>query len=81
MKNKAIKLWSEEERPREKLKLHGEETLTDAELLAIMLGSGTKEKNVVELSKEIPMPLGLLPNAVGIVSQTAWETIYRTIIH
>ena len=53
MENKAIKDWNEEERPREKLKLHGEETLTDAELLAIMLGTGTKEKNVVELSKEI----------------------------
>ncbi len=53
MKNKAIKLWNEDERPREKLKLHGEKTLTDAELLAIMLGSGTKDKNVVELSHEI----------------------------
>ena len=53
MKNKAIKLWNEDERPREKLKLHGEKTLTDAELLAIMLGSGTKDKNVVELSREI----------------------------
>lgn len=53
MENKAIKLWNEDERPREKLKLHGEKTLTDAELLAIMLGSGTKDKNVVELSREI----------------------------
>ena len=49
MKNKAIKLWNEDERPREKIKLHGVETLSDAELLAVMLGSGTKDKNVVEL--------------------------------
>ena len=53
MKNKTIKQLSEDERPREKIKLHGVETLTDAELLAVMLGSGTKDKNVVELSREI----------------------------
>ena len=53
MENKAIKLWNEEERPREKIKLHGVKILTDAELLAVMLGSGTKDKNVVELSREI----------------------------
>lgn len=70
MKNKAIKLWSEEERPREKLKLHGEETLTDAELLAIMLGSGTKEKNVVELSKEI------LDSVGGDLNQLARLTLH-----
>lgn len=53
MENKAIKLWNEDERPREKIKLHGVKILTDAELLAVMLGSGTKDKNVVELSREI----------------------------
>ena len=53
MRNKSIKDWNEEERPREKIKLHGVETLTDAELLAVMLGSGTRDKNVVELSREI----------------------------
>ena len=58
MENKAIKLWNEDERPREKIKLHGVETLTDAELLAVMLGSGTKDKNVVELSREILASVG-----------------------
>ena len=58
MKNRTIKDWNEDERPREKLKLHGEETLTDAELLAIMLGSGTRDKNVVELSREILNSVG-----------------------
>lgn len=70
MKNKAIKLWNEAERPREKLKLHGEETLTDAELLAIMLGSGTKEKNVVELSREI------LDSVGGDLNQLARLTLH-----
>ena len=58
MKNRTIKDLKEDERPREKLKLHGEETLTDAELLAIMLGSGTRDKNVVELSREILNSVG-----------------------
>lgn len=53
MENKTIKQLREDERPREKIKLHGVEILTDAELLAVMLGSGTKDKNVVELSREI----------------------------
>ena len=38
--------------------MHGVETLTDAELLAVMLGSGTKDKNVVELSREILASVG-----------------------
>lgn len=58
MKNRTIKDWNEDERPREKLKLHGERMLTDAELLAIMLGSGTRDKNVVELSREILNSVG-----------------------
>ena len=53
MENKTIKQWSEEERPREKIKRYGIEMLSEAELLAVMLGSGTKDKNVVELSREI----------------------------
>ncbi len=40
-------------RPREKLWERGVETLTNPELLAILLGSGTKKKNVHELAKEI----------------------------
>ena len=53
MEKKTIKQWSEEERPREKIKRYGIEMLSEAELLAVMLGSGTKDKNVVELSREI----------------------------
>ena len=70
MENKAIKLWNEDERPREKIKLHGMETLTDAELLAVMLGSGTKDKNVVELSREI------LDSVGGRLDQLARLTLY-----
>lgn len=41
------------DRPREKLFRYGVDRLTNAELLAILLGSGTKKENAVELSKKI----------------------------
>lgn len=48
-----IKSWAEEDRPREKLLLKGKGQLTDAEHLAILIGSGTKELSAVDLSKLI----------------------------
>ena len=48
-----IKALPEELRPREKLLLFGENTLSDSELLAILLQSGTKEKNVIDLAQEV----------------------------
>lgn len=53
MKNQSIKMWAEDDRPREKMALKGRHTLSNAELLAILLGSGTREKSAVELSQEI----------------------------
>jgi len=50
---KSIKSWSEEDRPREKLLLKGREALSDSELIAILIGSGSREKSAVELSREI----------------------------
>ena len=48
-----IKDWNVQDKPREKFLANGPESLTDAELLAIMLGSGIKNKNVVEVAEEI----------------------------
>lgn len=48
-----IKSWAEEDRPREKLVLKGKNTLSDAELIAILIGSGNKTETAVELSKKI----------------------------
>lgn len=48
-----IKNWAEEDRPREKLLLKGKITLSDAELIAILIGSGNKVESAVELSKRI----------------------------
>lgn len=49
----SIKHWSEDDRPREKLVLKGKPSLSDAELIAILIGSGNREESAVELSKRI----------------------------
>jgi DNA repair protein RadC len=49
----TIKNWSPEDRPREKLLLKGKSTLSDAELIAILLGTGTTTLSAVELAKKI----------------------------
>jgi DNA repair protein RadC len=50
---RRILSWAEEDRPREKLLLKGKSALTDAELIAILIGSGTVELSAVDLSKVI----------------------------
>lgn len=49
----SIKNWSEDERPREKMLQKGACALTDSELLAILISSGTKEKSALDLAREI----------------------------
>lgn len=49
----TIKSWAEEDRPREKLLSQGRRSLTDAELIAILIGSGSRQETAVELSKRI----------------------------
>ncbi|GGC39211.1 DNA repair protein RadC [Parapedobacter defluvii] len=49
----AIKAWAEADRPREKLLEQGRRALTDAELLAILIGSGSREESAVELCRRI----------------------------
>ncbi len=49
----SIKTWAEEDRPREKLILKGKHTLSDAELIAILISSGNNEESAVELARRI----------------------------
>lgn len=49
----SIKNWSEGDQPREKLMLKGRSILSDAELIAILIGSGSREESAVSLSKRI----------------------------
>jgi DNA repair protein RadC len=53
-----IKSWSPEDRPREKLLLKGTSALSDAELIAILLGSGTTTMSAVDLAKRILQGVG-----------------------
>ncbi len=54
----AINQWAEEDRPREKLLLKGKYVLSDAELIGILIGSGTKTLSAVDLSKQILHSVG-----------------------
>jgi DNA repair protein RadC len=49
----SIKNWSQDDQPREKLLHKGKEALSDAELVAILIGSGNKQESAVDLSKRI----------------------------
>jgi DNA repair protein RadC len=49
----SIKNWSEEEQPRERLMNKGAAALSDAELLTILISSGTKEKSAKDLAREV----------------------------
>lgn len=50
---KSIKSWAEEDRPREKMLAKGKEALSNAELIAILIGSGNSKETAVDLSKRI----------------------------
>lgn len=52
-KHFSIKNWSEDDQPREKLLYKGKNALSDAELVAILIGSGSRNESAVELCKRI----------------------------
>ena len=49
----SIKDWAKDDQPREKLRSKGAQLLTDSELIAILIGKGTRKRNAVELAKDI----------------------------
>ncbi len=51
--NFPITHWSEDDKPREKMMLKGKSALSDAELVAILIGSGSRNESAVALSKRI----------------------------
>lgn len=55
MENLSIRFWAEDDRPREKMIHKGRHSLSNSELLAIILGTGTRKKSAVELAQEILM--------------------------
>jgi DNA repair protein RadC len=53
VQNTAIRYWAEDDRPREKMMLKGKNALSDAELIAILIGTGTGSKSAVDLGREL----------------------------
>ena len=52
-KNRSIKFWSEDDKPREKLARHGRHTLSDKELIGILIGSGIKTKSALDVAGDL----------------------------
>ncbi|HEU4663229.1 MAG TPA: DNA repair protein RadC [Dokdonella sp.] len=74
----SIRDWPDGERPREKLLAHGAGVLSDAELLAVFLGSGRRGRNAVDLARDLLAAAGGLkplldaPRSQSAVGVVAW---------
>ncbi|HAI19692.1 MAG: hypothetical protein CMP05_06120 [Xanthomarina sp.] len=64
----SIKNWNHTDQPREKLRDKGKASLSDAELVAILIGSGSKNESAVDLSKRILASVDNNLNALGKLS-------------
>jgi len=64
----SIKNWSQDDQPREKLRDKGKASLSDAELVAILIGSGSREESAVDLCKRILASVDHNLNALGKLS-------------
>lgn len=67
-RNFPIKNWAEDDKPREKLMLKGRTALSDAELVAILISSGSRNESAVSLSKRILSSVDNNLNALGKLS-------------
>ena len=63
-----IRSWSEDDKPREKLLLKGKTALSNAELIAILIGSGSRNESAVSLSQRILASVDFNLNALGKLS-------------
>ncbi len=69
----AIRDWPKSERPREKLLIRGAQALSDAELLAILLRSGTKGRSAVDLARSLIADFGSLRELLS-ADRPRWES-------
>ena len=74
MEKLNINQWAEEDRPREKMASLGAETLSNAELLAILIGSGSTKESAVELMKRILSDCNNNLNTLGKKTMTELST-------
>lgn len=71
----SIKNWAEDERPREKMLQKGTGSLSDSELLAILISSGTKEKSALDLGREV---LAMADNNLQLLGRLSLTELKRT---
>jgi DNA repair protein RadC len=71
----SIKNWAEDERPREKMLQKGTTSLSDAELLAILISSGTKEKSALDLGREV---LAMADNNLQVLGRLSLAELKKT---
>lgn len=71
MEKLTIKTWAIDDRPREKLLAKGKRALSDAELIAILIGSGNRQESAVALSQRI------LKSVEGNINQLAKLTVAK----
>ncbi len=70
----SIKQWSKDERPREKLLAQGADSLSDSELLAILIRNGTRHKTALDLGREM---LGLSKNNLGALGRLSVRELMK----
>jgi DNA repair protein RadC len=70
----TIRNWAEDDRPREKLTLKGRHSMSDAELIAILIGSGTRQESALDLAKNI---LRLAHDNLGELSKLSVTDLVR----
>ena len=71
----SIKQWAPEDRPTERLQRLGAESLTDAELLAILIGSGTQQYSAVDIANHV---LGKFNNNLNTLGKARIDEILDT---
>ena len=64
----SIKYWAEDDRPREKLMIKGRSVLSDAELMAILIGSGTKGRSALDIAKTLLAKVDCDLHKLGVLS-------------
>lgn len=70
----ALSTWNEDERPREKLLKHGAQSLTESELLAILIGSGVRGENAVDVARRVLSEAG---NDLSVLAKFSPEYLCR----
>ena len=70
----SIKQWSKDEKPREKLLAQGADSLSDSELLAILIRNGTRHKTALDLGREM---LGLSKNNLGALGRLSVRELMK----